>query len=207
METNRVQHWSIGGGYVEICSCDTTCPCNFLAEPSEGLCNVAFAFDVRNGSYGKIDLKGRRVVLVVRAPSHMMEGNWKAALYIDDAADNEQRQALEAIFCGKAGGHMQKLVGFVTEFAGVKYVPIKISSDVDRRFIEIPEILNATVQALKGNNGSHVILENMPLTFWLPDRVTAAKQERFKFADKDFGLEWEWEGKHGAYTNFEWAGP
>ena len=207
MEISKVQPWNIGGGYFEICSCDVTCPCNFLSAPSEGFCNVAFAFDVRNGAYGSVDLKGGRVVLVVQAPDHMMKGNWKAALYIDDATSPEQRRSLETIFCGQAGGHMEKLVGFVTDFAGVKYVPIKISSDVDKRVVAIPGILDSTIQAVKGNNGAHVILENMPLTFWLPERVTAAKQERFKFADKEFGLEWEWEGKHGAYTNFEWAGP
>ena len=56
---------------------------------------MAFAFDVRDGSYGKVDLRGSRVVLVVRAPDHMMKGNWKAALYIDETTSEEQRQCLE----------------------------------------------------------------------------------------------------------------
>lgn len=203
---NKVKAWNISGSYFEICSCNVTCPCNFLSKPSEGFCNVAFAFDIQNGSHGDVDLKGLRVVLVVESPDHMMEGNWTAGVYIDERADEEQRKALTGIFSGTVGGHMEKLVKFVTKFAGVKFVPINIEENVDKRTVEIPGILSSTIQAIKGNDGGHVVLENMPLTFWLPERVKAAKQEKFSFKDPDMGFVWEWEGKHGAYSRFDWAG-
>lgn len=198
--------WNIGGNYFEICSCDVTCPCNFVSRPTEGLCNVAFAFDIQKGSYGETDLRGTRVVLVVSAPDHMMEGNWTAGLYINEDTTAEQRDALTQIYSGKAGGHMAKLVGFVTNFAGVKYVPIEIGVDKDKRSVEIPGILSSKIEAIEGNDGSHMTLENLPLTFWLPKRVTAAKQETFRMTDEDFGFVWNWGGKHGAYTEFDWTG-
>jgi len=135
----------------------------------------------------------------------MMKGGWKAALYIDDGANEGQRKALENIFTGQAGGHMEKLVSFVTELLGVKFVPIKMSFNKNKRAVEIPDILDSEVTAVEGNDGSPVYLENLPLTFWLPRRVTQAKQERFKY--KDFGMEWGWEGKHAVYSDFDWSGP
>jgi hypothetical protein len=206
MTAGKAEPWNIGGRYFEICSCDVTCPCNFLSAPSEGFCNVAFAFEVQTGAYGSVDLRGTKVVLVIQAPDHMMKGKWKAALYIDEGATPDQRRSLETIFSGKAGGHMEKLVSFVTDFAGVKHVPIQMTFDTDKRSVEIPGILSSTIEAIKGNDGGHMILENMPLTFWLPARVTAAKQAQFKFTDAPFGMVWDWQGKHGAYSGFDWAG-
>lgn len=197
--------WNIGGGYFEICSCNVTCPCNFLSAPSEGFCEANFGWEIRQGSYGKVDLRGTKVVLIVRSKEHMMKGGWKAALYIDQGASEEQRKALETIFTGKAGGHMAKLVGFVSDFLGVKSVPMKMNFEKNRRGVEIPNILDSEVVAVEGNDGTPVYIENAPLPFWLPTRLTQAKQNKYKY--KDYGMEWNWTGKHGIYSNFEWAGP
>lgn len=39
----------------------------------------------------------------------MAQGNWSVALYLDERADEQQNQALQAIFTGAAGGPVAAL--------------------------------------------------------------------------------------------------
>ena len=48
----------------------------------------------------------------------MIDGNWTQRLIVDPIADPDQRQALETILLGRAGGPWEKLHAFVaTELA------------------------------------------------------------------------------------------
>ncbi len=96
--------WQLRGEYVEHCNCDVVCPCLFSAQapmtstPTQGACEVGFGFHIDDGSFGDVSLDGLNVALVARTPGPMGEGNWQVALYLDDQADDGQRDALQAIF-------------------------------------------------------------------------------------------------------------
>ena len=102
--------WQIAGDYFENCNCDVVCPCLFspnaplTSQPTAGACEVAFGFHIDQGSYGGATLDGLNVAMAVRTPGPMAEGNWSVALYLDERADEQQRQALQAIFTGSVGG-------------------------------------------------------------------------------------------------------
>ncbi|MDQ3410809.1 MAG: DUF1326 domain-containing protein, partial [Chloroflexota bacterium] len=104
--------WSITGDYFENCNCAVVCPClfspaaPFSSPPTEGACEVAFAFHLDRGSFGDVSLDGLNAVLIARTPGPMIDGNWQVALYLDERADAGQQQALQAIFAGSAGGVM-----------------------------------------------------------------------------------------------------
>ncbi len=79
------------------------------SRPTEGACEVAFAFHINSGSYGNVTLDGLNVAMIARTPGPMAEGNWSVAMYLDERANEQQRQALEAIFSGSAGGPLNEL--------------------------------------------------------------------------------------------------
>src|SRR5438445_10372798 len=122
--------WQIAGDYFENCNCDVVCPCLFspnaplTSMPTAGACEVAFGFHVERGSYGDIPLDGLNVALAARTPGVMAEGNWSVALYLDERADEQQRQALQAIFTRSVGGPVPALAALVSPVLAVHTLAI-----------------------------------------------------------------------------------
>ena len=99
--------WSLEGDYLETCNCDVACQCIWLEAPDDGVCTVSLTWHIRDGSYGDVDLGGLHATWLANCD----EGNpfgpdvtWPLVVILDEAADAEQREALEAIFAGRAGG-------------------------------------------------------------------------------------------------------
>ena len=62
------ENWKISGDYFEVCSCQVTCPCNFLSLPTEGHCDACLIWGINEGSYGQVDLAGQKVAVVAKSP-------------------------------------------------------------------------------------------------------------------------------------------
>src|SRR4051794_33054868 len=102
--------WHLSGDYFENCNCSIVCPClvsaapPLTARPTEGFCNVPLIFHIETGRYGEIALDDLNVLVILHAPGVMADGDWSVAAYIDQRANDDQTQALAAIFTGGAGG-------------------------------------------------------------------------------------------------------
>ena len=59
------------------------------------------------------------MTLAVHSPKLMTDGNWTAALYLDDRANPAQTEALTTIFSGQAGGHPANVAPLIGTVAGV----------------------------------------------------------------------------------------
>ena len=76
------------------------------------------------GFYGDVDLSGCIAQLAVHAPGpYFDDGNWRVALYGQASATPRQRESLEAIFLGQAGGGDWRTM--MSEIVGVRWVPIE----------------------------------------------------------------------------------
>src|SRR5499426_3359828 len=104
--------WQLSGDFFENCNCSVVCPCvvstaaPLTSKPTQGVCDVALIFHIDSGNYGSVRLDGLNVAMIAHTPGPMANGNWTAAAYIDERADDEQTEALGAIFTGAAGGPM-----------------------------------------------------------------------------------------------------
>ena len=104
MTTDR---WRLKGDYFENCNCEVLCPCIVLgvaAVPTEGHCDVGFAFHIDRGNFNHVSLDGLNFVVTAYTPGIMSEGNWSTAVYVDQRADQQQREALGRILSGEMGG-------------------------------------------------------------------------------------------------------
>src|SRR5437764_8530576 len=150
--------WQISGDYFENCNCKVVCPClvspnpPLTSKPTEGACEVAFAFHINSGSYGNITLDGLNVALIARTPGPMAQGNWSVALYLDERANEQQRQSLQAIFTGADGGPVAMLAPFISTVLGAKAVPINFQKVGKRRSVDIPNIMHLAVHAVPSLN-------------------------------------------------------
>jgi len=114
------KNWNLQGSYFETCNCETACPCIWLQPPTTGDCKLLVAWHIDQGYLDNQSLDGLNVALACYSPGNMIDGNWQAALYVDERADDGQVDALVQIFGGRQGGHPAILMSFVGEVLGVK---------------------------------------------------------------------------------------
>ena len=120
--------WRISGQYYETCSCDFICLCipsGMTITPTKGTCTVAMAFQVEEGTFGRVPLDNLGFIVVARTPEAMAKGNWQVGIVVDERANTEQRDAIRAIASGAAGGPMAALSGLVGNFLGMQPASIQ----------------------------------------------------------------------------------
>ncbi len=204
--------WWIAGDYLENCNCDVLCPCllgprnargGAMARPTAGHCDVPIVFDVREGAAGSTSLGRTRAALAVYTPGAMGDGNWRAALYLDAAASEDQRRALEQIFTGGAGGGMRHVAALVSEWLPTRVAPIEFGKDGRRRWARIPDVLDVEIEGIEGREGRESWIDNV--RHFVSTRLAAARATRGTY--RDHGMTWTNTGKNGHYASFEWRGP
>lgn len=198
------EQWKLGGTYFEACNCATACPCLFLSAPTEGECTALVAWHIDEGNFGDIDLDGLNIALAVHSPGHMMEVDWKAVLYLDERANQDQKDALTQIFGGQAGGHPARLGEHIGEVLGVESAAIEYHAGEKRRSIRIGNVGEADIEAVVGQNEADITISNHLLA--VAPGYPGVLAESSKLAYRDHGFEWELSGKNGLYSPFTYQG-
>jgi len=204
-----VATWQLTGDYFENCNCDVVCPClastvaPLTARPSRGVCDVALIFHIDKGNYGDVALDGLNVSVIVHTPGPMADGNWTAAAYIDEQADDQQTAALGAIFTGVEGGPMAAFAPLISTQLGVKKVPIRYSIQGKRRSAEIPGIMQMAVEPIPTMHPSGEIWTTLghPVA---PDRIALAMGSSGSTV-ADYGMRWDNSGRNGHYAPISWS--
>ena len=96
--------YRIKAKWLETCNCDPGCNCNFGGFPDHGSCEALIGIKIDEGKIGDVDLSGMKVVLAVKWPKAIHEGDGAAAIYIDESASEEQVGGMATILTGQAGG-------------------------------------------------------------------------------------------------------
>jgi len=140
--------WKLRGTYVETCSCDFFCPCNFnLANGADyDRCRVTFVFNITDGDVDGTDVGGLVVVVIADTPKVMTEGNWRLGTVVDAKASDEQAEKLQAVFSGELGGPMAALGPLIGENLGVQRAPIEVRDDGLRHSVRIGDATGFDVE-------------------------------------------------------------
>ncbi|MDX1376986.1 MAG: DUF1326 domain-containing protein [Burkholderiales bacterium] len=205
--------WWLKGEYLENCNCEVLCPCllgprnargGAMARPTEGHCDVPLVFRIDAGAAGSIALGGTHVALAAYTPGAMGEGNWRVALYLDAAASDAQRAALERIFSGRSGGVMARIAATVGEWLPARVVPIEFGIDGRRRWARIPGVLDVEIEGIQGATPEGASwIDNV--RHFVSRRLAAARASRGTY--EDHGWHWNNAGRNGHYAAFDWQGP
>jgi hypothetical protein len=121
--------YRLTGTFVGQCDCQQICPCAVDGPPTgrDGQCHGLLVYNIREGNLDDTDLSGVNVVLGYSAPSNISAGNLRLGLVVDESASDEQADALETIFSGKAGGMFGEFVPLVGEWLGVERQSVAFS--------------------------------------------------------------------------------
>jgi hypothetical protein len=198
------ENWKLSGTYFEACNCDIACPCTFLSAPTTGECTALVGWHIESGNFANINLDGLNVALAVHSPGHMLEVKWRAAVYLDEAASEPQKDALTKIFTGQVGGHTAMLVSFVGEVLGIRSVPIEFEANGRQRKLKIADVAEVEIEGIQDQSGADVSINNPPLGIAPGFTIVVAKSKKLNY--KDHGLEWEISDKNGFYSPFTYQG-
>jgi hypothetical protein len=199
------EKWNISGEYFEACNCDLICACLVQAPTPRDRCDAALAFHITNGTYGQTNLDGLNAVLVVSfpGPGRMRDGNWTAAVYVDEKGAAAQQDALGNIFSGKAGGSMGAIfAGLVSKFLGVKPAAINFEVKGNERRLSIPNILEIDIAAVTGRDGNEPIWATNA-AHPVSQKLALAHSRAYKYTDHN--LAWNTSGTNGHFAPFSWA--
>jgi len=197
--------WNIQGELILNCNCDVFCPCVVSlgkAPPTQGYCRGWAGVEIRRGFYGDISLDGLNVGLLLDIPGKLGNGGWTTALYIDQHARPEAVDALTTIFSGKAGGPPGVLKFLVSNFLGVKQVPVQFEHEGKMRRFVIPNVVEGKIEPIKGKRPDEdVVISNTE--YWIGSEVTVAYGVESKL--RDFGRVWNLTGRSAEIMQINWA--
>jgi hypothetical protein len=189
------------------------CGCTFAQPPDDGECDGILAWHVNEGNYGDVTLDGLNVVALSHFEGNIWDGDTKATMgmFMDERADERQREALQIVFGGQAGGWPAGFAELIGELRGIEFAPIdfEIADDLAHWSVEVPGKAKGRAVALAGPTspeGGRVQLHNAPGAEVGPGQIATwatAEQDEVNA----FGFKWDWAGRSSKHFPFDWSGP
>ena len=191
--------WQANGLLFENCSCQLLCPAHLsFKQTCDGdRCRGHWVFHLDSGHYSGTALRDTNIAVVFDAPTTMYDGDWTQVFYIDERATRPQRQALETIFSGQAGGPWAILNRFVSKQLESRVVPMQFEDQGRKKRLTIPNLFDTTVDA---NRDDDAILANLHNVIHGPVHTMARGSSRH--TDRELGFEIN--GTHALYSYFSW---
>ena len=132
----------------------------------------------------------------------MYEGRWREVIYFDELSTSEQRQALETIFTGKAGGPWQVLARFVGNQLESRIVPLRYEDAGRDKRMWIEGIFETEISAIRANDDQgEALLVNLFNQIHSDRQVLARGITRSSVAEFPFEIE----KTHALYSEFSWS--
>jgi hypothetical protein len=128
-----VPKWHLKGDWFDTCNCSIPCPCTFAQPPTSGACEGILSWHIRTGNYGDVHLDGLNVMAFGAFTGNIWDGQTKAsmAIFLDERADARQRDALQMIFGGQAGGWPGSFAKIIGDVRGIETARIDFHVDDD----------------------------------------------------------------------------
>ena len=194
--------WHASGLLFENCNCTVVCPghTHFSQSCTHERCIGFWALRVDDGRWGDEPLAGVRAVIAYDSPQRMMDGGWTQRLVID-AASGAQRDAVERILSGAAGGPWEVLARFVGTRLPTLFAEVRIDDQEALKRVAVDGLLDASIEPIRGRDRSRpVVLSNMFNQIHAPEQVVARGSARYR----DDALSFQNEGTHGLWSSFSW---
>ena len=117
--------YNLEGRLLEVCDCRVLCPCWIGEDPDFGTCNTIVSWHFDKGTIDGVDVSGLTLACVAHVPGNILQGNWRAAIYVDENSSKEQEAALLKVYTGQAGGPVADLAKLIGTVVSVERAPIR----------------------------------------------------------------------------------
>jgi hypothetical protein len=195
--------YSLKGTLLEACSCGVLCPCWVGEDPDGGECYAIVGYHFDTGTIQDVDVSGLSLLSVAHIPGNILAGNWEVVVLVDDAASDEQREAILAAFTGELGGPLADLAELIGTVKGVESAPIRHEIAGGVGSLEVPGMLEAEMEPYRGPDGSVTTLRESIFSTVPGSPAWVAKAARNRVNLPQYGMVWEYEGRNAIQS--EWT--
>ncbi len=146
--------WRREGKWLEYCSCDFGCPCESMADPTQGYCTGAVAFQIDKGHYGDLSLDGLVVAATFYFPRAIHHGEGHMQAILEAKTTQEQRDAIFYIMSGEdqpVGTLFQIFSVIVETVHSPLFLELEFEWDMDARRgrVIVPGVVRASTEPIR----------------------------------------------------------
>jgi hypothetical protein len=178
--------YKLEGSLLEVCDCEVLCPCWIGENPDNGTCQSALAYHFERGVIDGIDVAGLTLATNVFIPGNVLDGKWRAQIYIDERASPEQESALLSVFTGKQGGPVADLAALIGEVVKVERAPITFEVREGKGTLRISE---AVMEPYRGPSGKPTTLVDSIFSTIPGAPAYVAKASMFRLKNPAVGVD------------------
>jgi hypothetical protein len=130
-------YWEFKGRELVNCTCEYGCNCQFNGLPDKGHCHAVAAIEIEEGRHGDTRLDGLRLGGLFKWPGAIHEGNGEVLAFVDERADERQRDAILRIMTGQDTDPFATMFAvYASTMATIHepvFAPIEFTVDVEKR--------------------------------------------------------------------------
>lgn len=198
--------YHLEGRLLEVCNCNVLCPCWVGENPDNGTCKTIVAWRIDRGTVNGLDVGGNTVAAVAFVPGNILEGNWKAAIFMDENASPLQEEALLKVFTGQAGGPVADLAKLIGEVVSVERAPIKFTVNEGRGELAIGTDYYAELEPYRGATGALTVLSETVFSTVPGAPVFVGKAPTYRSKNAALGINLDLSGKNALQSTFVFEG-
>jgi hypothetical protein len=155
---------------------------------------LSWHFD--SGTVDGVDVSGLTLCALAHIPGNVLAGNWRAVVFVDDKASEEQQEALLNVFTGKLGGPVADLAQLIGEVVAVERVPIHFQVEKGKGSLRVGTAIEAEVEAYQGGTGGTTALSDAVFSTIPGSPAYVGKAPKYKASHAGLGLNIDLEGKN-----------
>src|SRR5437899_951821 len=156
----QIMAYHLEGRLLEVCNCRVLCPCWIGEDPDFGTCDTIVSWHFDKGVINGVDVAGHTIALIAHIPGNILEGNWRAAVYLDDKVSAKQEEAILGVFTGKLGGPVADLAKLIGEVVSVEKVPIQWDVQGGKGVVKVGNAGYAELEPYKSASGATTTLQD-----------------------------------------------
>jgi len=194
--------YHLEGRLLEVCNCRVLCPCWIGEDPDFGTCDTIIAWRFDKGTVNGVDVSDRTIALLAHVPGNILEGNWRAAVYLDDRVTPEQEAAILGVYTGKLGGPVGELVKLVGEVVSVEKVKIQFDVQGGKGTLKIGDAGYAELEPYKNATGATTTLADTVFSTVPGAPVFVGKSPNYRAKNAKLGIDLALKGHNALQSTF-----
>ena len=194
--------YHLEGRLLEVCNCRVLCPCWIGEDPDFGTCDTIVAWHFDKGTIDGVDVAGNTIAMIAHVPGNILQGNWKAAVYLSDGTSPEQEAAILKVYTGKAGGPVADLAKLVGEVVSVDRVPITFDVQGGKGTLKVGTAGYAELEPYKSASGATTTLTETVFSTVPGAPVFVGKAPTYRSKNEKLGINVDLKGHNALQSTF-----
>ena len=194
--------YHLEGRLLEVCNCRVLCPCWIGEDPDNGTCDTIVAWRFDEGQINGVDVAGTTIAVIAHVPGNILQGNWKAAVYVSDNASKAQEDGILKVYTGQLGGPIADLVKLIGEVVSVERAPIRFDVRGGKGVLKIGDSGYAELEPYQGATGGPTTLSDTVFSTVPGAPVFVGKAPRYQSKNEKLGIDVDLQGHNALQSIF-----